>query len=153
MSRVRGDCPVLTRNFEFSSGRGGEKTKAFAVISSHSNEGMLRVSLGPGGWRGLQAIRSHRVGEVAFAVVLVLLVAGSLNVAISPHADVGSPSPGTVKAFAGGSLPSCNPNDACTADFVAVRDVLGSAHPNQALIGSRSRPSSTARGIPDNPPL
>src|SRR3989475_4094896 len=149
MSRVRGDCPVLTRNFEFSSGRGGEKTKAFAVISSHSNEGMLRVSLGPGGWRGLQAIRSHRVGEVAFAVVLVLLVAGSLNVAISPHADVGSPSPGTVRAFAGGSLPSWNPNVACAAALVGVRDVLRSAYPNQALIRSRYQTNSKAGGGPN----
>src|SRR2546428_6774999 len=67
-----------------------------------------------------------------------------------PHADVGSPSPGTVRAFAGGSLPSWNPNVACAADLVAVRDVLGSAYPNQALIGSRYPTNSKAGGVPNN---
>src|SRR3989454_4499203 len=93
-------------------------------------------------------MRSHRVGDVAFAVVLALLIAGSLNLAIFP-AHVGSPSAGTVRAFAGGSLPSWNPNVACAADLVAVRDVLGSAYPNQALIGSRYRTNSTAGGVPN----
>src|SRR2546427_6140301 len=93
-------------------------------------------------------MRSHRVGDVAFAVVLALLIAGSLNLAIFP-AHVGSPSPGTVRAFAGGSLPSWNPNVACAAALVAVRDVLGSAYPNQALIGSRYQTNSKAGGVPN----
>src|SRR2546426_9767602 len=93
-------------------------------------------------------MRSHRVGDVAFAIVLALLIAGSLNLAIFP-AHVGSPSPGTVRAFAGGSLPSWNPNVACAADLVAVRDVLGSAYPNQALIGSRYQTNSKAGGVPN----
>src|SRR5256712_6512856 len=66
-----------------------------------------------------------------------------------PSADVGSPSPGTVRAFAGGSLPSWNPNVACAAALVGVRDVLGSAYPNQALIGSRYQTSSKAGGVPN----
>jgi len=93
-------------------------------------------------------MRSHRVGEVAFAVVLALLIAGSLNVAIFP-AHVGSPYAGTVRAFAGGSLPSWNPNVACAAALVGVRDVLGSAYPNQALIGSRYQTNSKAGGVPN----
>src|SRR2546428_12568016 len=93
-------------------------------------------------------MRSHRVGDVAFAVVLALIIAGSLNVAIFP-AHVGSPSPGTVRAFAGGSLPSWNPNVACAADLVAVRDVLGSADPNQGLIRSRYQTNSKAGGVPN----
>src|SRR2546425_414291 len=93
-------------------------------------------------------MRSHRVGDVAFAVVLALLIAGSLNLAIFP-AHVGSPSAGTVRAFAGGSLPSWNPNVACAAALVGVRDVLGSAYPNQALIGSRYQTTSTAGGVPN----
>src|SRR2546428_2762892 len=93
-------------------------------------------------------MRSHRVGDVAFAIVLALLIAGSLNLAIFP-AHGGSPSAGAVRAFAGGSLPSWNPNVACSADLVTVRDVLGSAYPNQALIGSRYRTTSTAGGIPN----
>src|SRR2546427_2641247 len=93
-------------------------------------------------------MRSHRVGDVAFAVVLALLIAGSLNLAIFP-AHVGSPSAGTVRAFAGGSLPSWNPNVACAAALVGVRDVLGSAYPNQALSGSRYQTTSTAGGVPN----
>src|SRR5207245_11699928 len=100
-----------------------------------------------------QAMRSHRVGDVAFAVVLALIIAGSLNVAIFP-AHVGSPSAGTVRAFAGGSLPSWNPNVACAAALVGVRDVLGSAYPNQALIGSRYQTNSKAgRGPKKRKPL
>src|SRR2546427_3354833 len=91
-------------------------------------------------------MRSHRVGDVAFAVVLALIIAGSLNVAIFP-AHVGSPSAGTARAFAGGSLSSWNPNVACGANLVAVRDVLGSAYPNQALIGSRYQTNSKAGGV------
>ena len=97
----------------------------------------------------MQALRSHRLGEVAFAVALGLLISGTLSVAISSSHDVGSPSPGTVRSFSGGSLPSWNPNVACGADLVAVRDVLGSAYPNQALIGSRYQTSSTAGGVPN----
>src|SRR2546427_8461452 len=93
-------------------------------------------------------MRSHRVGDVAFAVVLALIIAGSLNVAIFP-AHVGSPSAGTARAFAGGSLPSWNPNVACAADLVGVRDVLGSAYPHQALIGSRYQTNSKAGGVPN----
>src|SRR3989449_3990842 len=93
-------------------------------------------------------MRSHRVGDVAFAVVLALLIAGSLNLAIFP-AHVGSPSPGTVGALAVGSLPSWNPNVACGAALVGVRDVLGSAYPNQALIGSRYQTNSKAGGVPN----
>src|SRR2546427_1356759 len=93
-------------------------------------------------------MRSHRVGEVAFAAVLVLLIAGGLNAALSAR-DVGSPSAGTVSSLSGGSLPSWNPNVACAADLVAVRDVLGSAYPNQALIGSRYQTNSKAGGVPN----
>src|SRR3989442_9859773 len=93
-------------------------------------------------------MRSHRVGDVAFAVVLALIIAGSLNVAIFP-AHVGSPSAGTVRAFAGGSLPSWNPNVACAAALVGVRDVLGSAYPNQTLIWNRYQTTSTAGGVPN----
>src|SRR3989442_12079785 len=97
-------------------------------------------------------MRSHRVGDVAFAVVLALLIAGSLNLAIFP-AHVGSPSAGTVRAFAGGSLPSWNPNVAWAAALAGVRGVLGSASPNQALIRSRYQPASTAGGVPKEVPL
>src|SRR5207245_3450244 len=93
-------------------------------------------------------MRSHRGGEVAFAVVLALLIAGSLNVAIFP-AHVGSPYAGTVRAFAGGSLPSWNPNVACAAALVGVRDVLGSAYPNQAPIGGRYQANCKAGGVPN----
>src|SRR3989442_480161 len=93
-------------------------------------------------------MRSHRVGDVAFAVVLALLIAGSLNLAIFP-AHVGSPSPGTVGALAVGSLPSWIPNVACGAALVGVGDVLGSAYPNQALIGSRYQTNSKAGGVPN----
>src|SRR3989441_6530061 len=95
-------------------------------------------------------MRSHRVGEVACAAVLFLLVAGVLNVAISAPANVGSPAAGTVSSLSGGSLPSWNPNVACGASLVAVRDVLGSAYPNQALVGSRYQTSSKAGGVPNN---
>src|SRR2546425_2463891 len=131
-----------------ASGPRGEKTKSFAVISSHSNEEIERFSSGSGGWRGLQGLRSLRVGDVAFAVVLALLIAGSLNAVISP-AHVGSPSAGTVGSLSGGSLPSWNPNVACAADLVSVPNVLGSAYPNQALIGSRYQTNSTAGGVPN----
>src|SRR2546425_8119792 len=91
-------------------------------------------------------MRSHRVGDVAFAVVLALLIAGSLNLAIFP-AHVGSPSAGTVRALAVGNLPSWNPNVACAAPLVGVRDVLGSAHPHQALIGRRYQTNCKAGGV------
>src|SRR3989442_10419132 len=93
-------------------------------------------------------MRSHRVGDVAFAVVLALLIAGSLNLAIFP-AHVGSPSPGTVGALAVGSLPSWNPNVAVAAAVVGGRDVLVSASPNQALIGSRYQTNSKAGCVPN----
>src|SRR5713101_6426764 len=83
---------------------------------------------GPEGWRVLQAMGSRRVGEVAFAVALVLLIAGGLNVAISPRADFASPALGAVRSLSGGSLPSWNPNVACGADLVGVPDVLGSKY-------------------------
>src|SRR2546426_4670395 len=49
-----------------SSRRGGEKTKSFAVISSQSNEGMKRGSLGARGVGGLasHAFTSSRGGGV-----------------------------------------------------------------------------------------
>src|SRR2546428_5236241 len=97
-------------------------------------------------------MRSHRVGDVAFAIVLALLIAGSLNLAIFP-AHVGSPSAGTVRAFAGGSLPSWNPNVACAAALVRVRDVLGSAYPTQAPIRSRYPTTSTPCGALNKRPL
>src|SRR2546427_8036313 len=93
-------------------------------------------------------MRSQRVGEVAFAVVLALLIAGSLNLAIFP-AHVGSPSAGTVRALAVGSLPSWNPNVACTAAVVGFLDDLGSADPNKALIGNRYHTRSQASGVPN----
>src|SRR2546427_12033833 len=92
---------------------------------------------------------SNGVGEGSFAAVLVLLVAGGLNFAIPAPANVGSPAAGTVSSLSGGSLPSWNPNVACGASLVAVRDVLGSAYPNQALVGSRYQTSSKAGGVPN----
>src|SRR2546428_11496090 len=94
-------------------------------------------------------MRSHRVGEVAFAVVLALLIAGSLNLAIFP-AHVGSPSAGTVRALAVGSLPSWNPNVAWSAAEGSVRAVLGSGSAHQALMGSRDQTNSKAGGVPNN---
>src|SRR2546430_6811810 len=93
-------------------------------------------------------MRSHRVGVGPFAVGLALLSAGSLNLSIFP-AHFGGPAPRTGGALAGGSLPSWHPNVAWGAALVVVRDVLGSAYPNQALIGSRYQTNSKAGGVPN----
>src|SRR5437667_222514 len=45
-------------------------------------------------------------------------------------------------------LASWNPNVACSADLVTIRDVLGPAYPHQDLNGSRYQVNSTSGGIP-----
>jgi len=46
------------------------------------------------------------------------------------------------------SLTSWNPHVSCSADLVAIRDVLGPAYPSQTVNGSRYQTNSTAGGIP-----
>src|SRR3989475_10595388 len=67
---LRTEIPRLTPKPVFS-GRRGEKTKSFAVISSHSNDGMMRF---PRGQRvgGLQAIRWSGFWASSIAVIVVL---------------------------------------------------------------------------------
>src|SRR2546422_1079221 len=81
---------------------------------------------------------------LVFAATLLtglVLVAGSLN-AISwiPTARA----QGTTTT----GLASWNPNVACAADLVTIRDVLGPAYPHQDLNGSRYQVNSTSGGIP-----
>src|SRR5438094_9582076 len=45
-------------------------------------------------------------------------------------------------------LTSWNPNVACAADLVTIRDVLGPAYPSQTVNGSRYQTNSTAGGVP-----
>src|SRR3989454_44963 len=81
---------------------------------------------------------------LVFAATLligIVLVSGSLN-AISwiPTARAeGATTTG---------LASWNPNVACAADLVTIRDVLGPAYPHQDLNGSRYQVNSTSGGIP-----
>src|SRR5881409_49050 len=81
---------------------------------------------------------------LVFAATLligIVLVSGSLN-AISwiPTARA----QGTTTT----GLASWNPNVACSADLVTIRDVLGPAYPHQDLNGSRYQVNSTSGGIP-----
>src|SRR2546422_4371907 len=81
---------------------------------------------------------------LVFAATLLtglVLVSGSLN-AISwiPTARA----QGTTTT----GLASWNPNVACAADLVTIRDVLGPAYPHQDLNGSRYQVNSTSGGIP-----
>src|SRR5436309_8078886 len=81
---------------------------------------------------------------LVFAATLLIglvLVSGSLN-AISwiPTARA----QGTTTT----GLASWNPNVACAADLVTIRDVLGPAYPHQDLNGSRYQVNSTSGGIP-----
>src|SRR5881296_4247721 len=81
---------------------------------------------------------------LVFAATLLIglvLVSGSLN-AISwiPTARA----QGTTTT----GLASWNPNVACAADRVTIRDVLGPAYPHQDLNGSRYQVNSTSGGIP-----
>src|SRR3989454_2252716 len=81
---------------------------------------------------------------LVFAATLligIVLVSGSLN-AISwiPTARA----QGTTTT----GLASWNPNVACAADLVTIRDVLGPAYPHQDLNGSRYQVNSTSGGIP-----
>src|SRR5207249_3904122 len=77
----------------------------------------------------------------ATLLIGLVLVSGSLN-AISwiPTARA----QGTTTT----GLASWNPNVACAADLVTIRDVLGPAYPHQDLNGSRYQVNSTSGGIP-----
>ncbi|HWM53161.1 MAG TPA: PKD domain-containing protein [Thermoplasmata archaeon] len=81
---------------------------------------------------------------LVFAATLLIglvVASGSLN-AISWVPDAGAQ--GTTTS----GLASWNPNVACPADLVTIRDVLGPAYPHQDLNGSRYQVNSTSGGIP-----
>src|SRR5437762_2194938 len=87
----------------------------------------------------------------AFRVLLLVMSLTVAAFAATPLANAfwnsfGSPSAGHLVEDSG--LTSWNPNVACTADLVTIRDVLGPAYPPQTVTSSRYQTNSTARGIP-----
>src|SRR5207247_10023877 len=87
----------------------------------------------------------------AFRVLLLVMSLTVAAFAATPLANAfwnsfGSPSAGHLVEDSG--LTSWNPNVACTADLVTIRDVLGPAYPSQTVNGSRYQTNSTAGGIP-----
>jgi len=87
------------------------------------------------GYRGRSARKSALLTLSAALIMLILAVPVYLFV-VSP----------TDAATSG--LASWNPNVACSADLVTIRDVLGPAYPHQDLNGSRYQVNSTSGGIP-----
>src|SRR5712691_863555 len=81
-------------------------------------------------------------------VFFVVAVAPMVETATSSSGNPTSRTQSTDVTTTVSGLPSWNPNVACAADEVTIRDVLGSAYPHQALIGSRYQVNSTSGGIP-----
>jgi len=78
------------------------------------------------------------------AALLVLV----LVLAVLAYLVVVSPTDGSAQTVATSGLASWNPHVACSADSVAVQDVLGPAYPSQDLNGSRYQKNSTDGGVP-----
>ena len=76
------------------------------------------------------------------AALLVLVLA------VLAHLVVISPMDGSAQTVATSGLASWNPHVACSADSVAVQDVLGPGYPSQDLSGSRYQKNSTDGGVP-----
>src|SRR5712691_4456016 len=76
------------------------------------------------------------------AALLVLVLA------VLAYLVVVSPTDGSAQTVATSGLASWNPHVACSADSVAVQDVLGPAYPSQDLNGSRYQKNSTDGGVP-----
>ena len=92
------------------------------------------------GYRGRSARKSALL--TLSAALLMLLLAVPVYLAIV------SPTDGITTTAASSGLASWNPNVACSADLVTIRDVLGPAYPHQDLNGSRYQVNSTSGGIP-----
>src|SRR5438094_4011988 len=71
-----------------------------------------------------------------------------LLLAVPVYLAIVSPTDGITTTAASSGLASWNPNVACSADLVTIRDVLGPAYPHQNLNGSRYQVNSTSGGIP-----
>src|SRR5438094_10110322 len=71
-----------------------------------------------------------------------------LLLAVPVYLAIVSPTDGITTTAASSGLASWNPNVACAADLVTIRDVLGPAYPHQDLNGSRYQVNSTSGGIP-----
>src|SRR2546427_2885419 len=93
-------------------------------------------------WKSIRLILS--IAMVFFLVALAPMVETATSSSGNPTSR--TPSPDVTTTVSG--LPSWNPNVACTADQVTIRDVLGSAYPHQALSGSPYQVNSTSGGIP-----
>jgi len=76
------------------------------------------------------------------AALLVLVLA------VLAYLVVISPMDGSAQTVATSGLASWNPHVACSADSVAVQDVLGPGYPSQDLSGSRYQKNSTDGGVP-----
>lgn len=77
------------------------------------------------------------------------LVAAATLVAIACALGVAwsSLSPSRAESAVNETLPSWNPNIACTADLVTIAEVLGPAYPSQALNGSPYQRDATGGGV------
>ena len=89
--------------------------------------------------------------RLAFRVLVLVMSLAVAAFAVTPLAaalwnSFGSPPAGHMVEDSG--LTSWNPNVACAADLVTIRDVLGPAYPSQTVNGSRYQTNSTAGGIP-----
>src|SRR5467141_17156 len=94
--------------------------------------------------------RSSALVRLVSVLVLVTLICAGLNGAVPARTPSGgASSPSHVGLLTGDNLPSWNSNVTCGADLVLVQDVLGSAYPSQALIGSRYQTNASAGGIPN----
>src|SRR5467141_1102816 len=107
--------------------------------------------MGDGGKTGRQLPTKWKSAGLILSIAMVFFLvalAPIVETATSSSGNLTSrtPSPDVTTTVSG--LPSWNPNVACTADQVTIRDVLGIAYPHQALNGSRYQVNSTSGGIP-----
>src|SRR5947199_191157 len=126
--RLSRPIPVQWKVFTFTI------LQTSARYSLGASERLVTASRGSG-YRGRSARKSALLTLSAALIMLILAVPVYLFV-VSP----------TDAATSG--LASWNPNVACSADLVTIRDVLGPAYPHQDLNGSRYQVNSTSGGIP-----
>src|SRR5467141_3213855 len=107
--------------------------------------------MGDGGKTGRQLPTKWKSAGLILSIAMVFFLvalAPMVETATSSSGNPTSRTPRPAVTTTGSGLPSWNPNVACTADQVTIRDVLGSAYPHQALIGSPYQVNSTSGGIP-----
>ena len=107
--------------------------------------------MGDGGKTGRQQRTKWKSAGLILSIAMVFFLvalAPMVETATSSSGNPTSRTPSPAVTTTGSGLPSWNPNVACTADQVTIRDVLGSAYPHQALIGSPYQVNSTSGGIP-----